>query len=65
MKYRKKPVVIDATQWFKNGDHPEDGKGVFPEGDWLCHGCKVLREQYEPPDAGFERALAQKEGRGW
>lgn len=23
-KYRKKPVVIDATQWFKNGDHPED-----------------------------------------
>jgi hypothetical protein len=24
MKYRKKPVVIDATQWFKNGDHPQD-----------------------------------------
>lgn len=24
MKYRKKPVVIDATQWFKNGDHPLD-----------------------------------------
>lgn len=23
-KYRKKPVVIDAVQWFKNGDHPED-----------------------------------------
>jgi hypothetical protein len=23
MKYRKKPVVIDATQWFKNGDHAE------------------------------------------
>ena len=22
MKYRKKPVVIEATQWFKNGDHP-------------------------------------------
>jgi hypothetical protein len=25
MKYRKKPVVIDATKWQKNGDHPEDG----------------------------------------
>lgn len=25
MKFRKKPVVIEATQWFKNGDHPEDG----------------------------------------
>lgn len=25
--YRKKPVVIEATQWFQNGDHPEDGVG--------------------------------------
>ena len=24
MKYRKKPVVIEATQWFKLGDHPQD-----------------------------------------
>jgi len=24
-KFRKKPVVIEAHQWFKNGDHPEDG----------------------------------------
>jgi len=23
-KFRKKPVVIDATQWFENGDHPQD-----------------------------------------
>ena len=22
--YRKKPVVVEATQWFKNGDHPMD-----------------------------------------
>ena len=22
MKYHKKPVVIEATQWFKLGDHP-------------------------------------------
>ena len=21
-QYRKKPVVIEATQWFKMGDHP-------------------------------------------
>jgi hypothetical protein len=26
-RYRKKPVVIEATQWFKNGDHPEDNVG--------------------------------------
>lgn len=24
MKFRKKPVVIEATQWFENGDHPQD-----------------------------------------
>jgi hypothetical protein len=23
-KFRKKPVVIEASQWFKNGDHPMD-----------------------------------------
>lgn len=23
MKFRKKPVVIDAVQWFKQGDHPK------------------------------------------
>jgi len=22
MKFRKKPVVIEAAQWFKHGDHP-------------------------------------------
>ncbi len=37
MKYRKLPVVIEATQWFKNGDHPLDNvyrhfedTGMFP-----------------------------------
>jgi hypothetical protein len=30
MKYRQKPVVIDAEQWFKNGDHPDDGDERFP-----------------------------------
>lgn len=23
-KFKKKPVVIEATQWFKSGDHPKD-----------------------------------------
>ena len=34
MKFRKKPIVIEATQWFKNGDHPEDGQGI--EGKVVC-----------------------------
>lgn len=24
IKFRKIPIVIEATQWFKNGDHPLD-----------------------------------------
>lgn len=26
-KYRKRPVVIEAHQWLKNGDHPDDRVG--------------------------------------
>jgi hypothetical protein len=56
MKFRKKPVVIDATQWFKMGDHPEvrplydsTGKGwvstlegghEVTPGDWIITGVK-------------------------
>ena len=29
MKFRKKPVVIEATQWFQNGDHPQDNCGTY------------------------------------
>lgn len=28
-KFRKKPVVIEAERWFKNGDHPEDGSTLI------------------------------------
>lgn len=27
-KFRKKPVEIEASQWFKNGDHPKDYEGA-------------------------------------
>lgn len=31
-KYRSKPVVIEATQWFKNGDHPaDDCHMIYPD----------------------------------
>ena len=31
MKYRKKPVIIQATQWFKHGDHPKVIRYEHPE----------------------------------
>lgn len=36
MKFRKKPVIIDATRWFVNGDHPLDNsfhKGSSSDGE--------------------------------
>jgi hypothetical protein len=40
MKFRKKPVVIDATQWFKHGDHPVVTP-VFGAGDRICDVCNA------------------------
>ena len=39
-KYRKKPVVIEAVQWFKMGDHPavlesQGNSGPYPYIDTL------------------------------
>ncbi len=32
-KFRKKPIVIEAEQWFKNGDHSEDNCETFTGDD--------------------------------
>jgi hypothetical protein len=63
--------VAEVGMSERDCDHCHDEAADFApsfdpwgHGDWLCHGCKVLRDNYEP-DVSFERALAQKEGRGW
>ena len=38
MKFRKKPVVVEATQWFKVGDHPNIEK-IWAAGDRVCECC--------------------------
>lgn len=54
-KFRKRPVVIEATQWFKNGDHPEDDCRLIqgPEGPFLSEG-KVVR-YYRTPELDGQR----------
>jgi len=45
-KYVKKPVVIEAVQWFKNGDHPHDAcSGLYSEG-------KIVRYYRRPEIRG-------------
>jgi hypothetical protein len=31
LKFRKKPIVIEATQWFKHGDHSDVRKTHYME----------------------------------
>lgn len=60
MKYRKKPVVIKATRWFKNGDHPEDncedvvasGELDLPKGAIFKGEGKIVRYYRHPADSG-------------
>lgn len=62
MKFRKKPVVIEATQWFKNGDHPEDGPRTFVNeaGDPFPKEGSVVR-YFRRPDKAYagERVCEQ------
>ena len=52
MKYRKRPIVIEASQWWQNGDHPLDYSKRYDEFEYCC-----LRQL--PPD---ERKAAGWEG---
>ena len=58
-KFRKKPVVIDATQWFKNGDHPlDDTRVVTPvpgDGAPFMSEGKVVRYYRYPGVNGQSR----------
>ena len=58
MKYRKKPVVIEASQWFANGDHPEDGTAMIEgkEGSFRAEG-KVVRYYRSVAQDGKEECL--------
>ena len=45
--YRKKPVVIEASQWFKNGDHPKDYSkkvGGFEDGYWRNYSASFRKD---------------------
>ena len=56
MKFRKKPVVIEATQWFQNGDHPKDGNERFTGGEFegLLYEGHIVR-YFRHPDISGEQ----------
>ena len=72
-KFREKPVVIEATQWFKNGDHPEDradridnllggrDTGVLYEGEVV----RYFRRPDVPGDRACEKCDNAMHDHGW
>ena len=66
-RYLKKPVVVEAVQWFKHGDHPAvlagsaadayidtpEGRLRVEAGDWIITG--VAGENYPCKPAIFEK----------
>ena len=46
MKFVKKPVEVEATQWFKNGDHPEDYSVTHAE----CEDASALGDSHRFPE---------------
>lgn len=56
-KYRKKPIVVEATRWFKNGDHPEDdiGTAISTSGKPFNTEGKIVRYYRDPDLAGNKK----------
>ena len=54
MKFRRKPIEVEAHEWNKNGDHPLDNCKELPKGDgtvFLSEGA-VVRFFRHPSMAG-------------
>lgn len=39
MKYRRKPEIVEAVQWWKNGDHSDAFRYNYFGSDDLLHRC--------------------------
>ena len=73
MKYRKKPVVVEAAQWFKDGDHSAvekwndgeyriktlEGAHIVTPGDYIITG--VVGENYPCKPDIFEMTYERVE----
>jgi len=53
-KYQKKSIGIEAVQWFKNGDHPEDNCGTFDIGEGSFQGEGHIVRYFRHPNVSGE-----------
>ncbi len=65
--FRKKPVIVEATQWHKNGDHPEDRwspEGVIPE-DWEGRVVRYFRRPNVSGESTCRHCAVRMHDHGW
>lgn len=67
-RFRKKPVVIEAVQWFKNGDHPNDEcVEINPPNLAITEGkiVRYFRDSFVVPDKICSHCKVQMHDHGW
>jgi len=68
-RYRKRPVVIEATQWFKNGDHPLDNTtrdGTTPNGQhWEGEAVRYYRSPHIDGNVVCRQCGLAMHNHGW
>jgi len=48
-RFKKKPGVVEATRWLKNGDHPQDeSKKITHKGEPFLSEGKIVRRYRKP-----------------
>lgn len=52
MRFCKKPIVVEASRWFKNGDHPQDDCRIAKDGGSILSEGKVVRYYRNQKDDG-------------
>ncbi len=58
-KYRKKPLVVEAIQWFRNGDHPADETRMIQyNGEEFLSEGKIVR-RFRRPDIPGEKICSK------
>ena len=64
MKVRKRPVEVEAHQWFKNGDHPLDHPDNIPK-DWEGKVVRYFRDPYISGDSKCPECHQTMHDHGW
>jgi len=68
-EYRKKPVVVEATRWWKNGDHPKDHSAVLKvKGETFLSEGHVVRRFRRPDvsdDSECQHCAQTMHDHGW